>query len=351
MQLTINDLCKSFGSVRAVDHVSATIGQGELFYLLGPSGCGKTTLLRMIAGFIQPDSGSITLGDQDITNIPARTRDSAMVFQNFALWPHMTVRDNIAFGLKVRKVNREEREERVKAALEAVKLAGFEKRRPHELSGGQQQRVAFARALVVRPGILLLDEPLSGLDARLRIEMRSEIRRICTERQQTTVCVTHDQKEALAVADRIAIMSSGIVIQCGTPREIYQTPQSSEIASFLGECNIYDGTPSGKDGEISYFDTPVGRIGSTQPAPASSGTVKVAFRPENLIPMPEGQDAANRIEGKIVREVYQGDVIHYELAVGNGHLQMTAFPDGRHASDEKNLTCFVDPKYVNVMES
>lgn len=351
MRLTIDDICKSFGSVKAVDHVSLNIDEGELFYLLGPSGCGKTTLLRMIAGFIAPDQGRIMLGEKDITRIPARTRDSAMVFQNFALWPHMSVQDNIAFGLKVRKVDRGERERRVQEALNAVQLSGYGKRRPHELSGGQQQRVAFARALVVRPGILLLDEPLSSLDARLRVEMRSEIRRICTERRQTTVCVTHDQKEALAVADRIAIMASGIVIQCGTPREIYEHPRTSEIADFLGECNIFSGRADGRDGDLYYFDTPVGRLAARRTVDGNPDQVKIAFRPENVVPASASRDSANTLTGSVVREVYQGDATHYEVAVGRGQLQITALPDRRLAADQSEFTFCVDPIHVNVMES
>ncbi|MCD6348969.1 MAG: ABC transporter ATP-binding protein, partial [Candidatus Korarchaeota archaeon] len=216
------ELTKVFGDVVAVDHVSLEIKHGEFFTLLGPSGCGKTTFLRTIAGLEMADEGRIYFDDQDITDLPAHLRGTGMVFQNYALWPHMNVFDNIAYGLKIRKVPKSEIEKKVKEVLKLVKLEGLEKRTPHQLSGGQQQRVALARALVINPRVLLFDEPLSNLDAKLRIEMRAELKRIQRDLGITAIYVTHDQEEAMSISDRIAVMNRGRVMQVGTPKEIYR---------------------------------------------------------------------------------------------------------------------------------
>jgi iron(III) transport system ATP-binding protein len=235
---------------KAVDAIDLTVEPGQLFFLLGPSGCGKTTLLRMVAGFIEPTSGAIRFNGRDITKLPAGKRNTGMVFQSYALWPHMTVYDNVLFGLEIRKVGKQEAARRVEEALAAVRMEKFVARKPNQLSGGQQQRVALARALVVRPDVLLLDEPLSNLDARLRTEMRSEIRRICTESGITTLYVTHDQKEALSMADRIAVLSAGRVVQLGGPRELYSRPVSRFVAEFLGDATILPGEyRPGTDGQ------------------------------------------------------------------------------------------------------
>ncbi|MFT7487977.1 MAG: iron(III) transport system ATP-binding protein, partial [Candidatus Promineifilaceae bacterium] len=226
VSLNILNVSKTFGSTTAVNDVTINIEPGELFFLLGPSGCGKTTLLRSIAGFYVPEKGAITIGDTDVTRLPPHERDTGMVFQSYALWPHMTVSENVAFGLQMRKVSKEETAKRVAEALEMVKMTDRAKHKPNQLSGGQQQRVALARALIIQPRCLLLDEPLSNLDAKLRLEMRTEIRRICKDAGLTAVYVTHDQKEALSVADRLAVMSDGCLMQVGTPREVYVRPDS-----------------------------------------------------------------------------------------------------------------------------
>jgi len=245
-RIEIRDLAKHFGSgasaARAVDGISCTIEPGELFFLLGPSGCGKTTLLRMIAGFIDPTLGLIEFDGRDVTHMPPNKRNTGMVFQSYALWPHMTVEANVAFGLGVRKVPKPEQRQRVREALEAVRMDPYADRKPNQLSGGQQQRVALARALVIRPDVLLLDEPLSNLDAKLRIDLRSEIRRVCKQAGITTVYVTHDQKEALSMADRVAILDAGRVVQIGTPRDCYRRPVNRFVAEFLGETNFIDAT-------------------------------------------------------------------------------------------------------------
>src|SRR5580698_9880250 len=224
ISIRIQNLTKRFGPVTALHGLDLVIEPGELFFLLGPSGCGKTTLLRCMAGFYIPESGKILFGDEDVTRLAPHKRNTGMMFQSYALWPHMTVAENVAFGLEERKLPRAEIVTKVGEALESVHMGAYATRRPNQLSGGQQQRVALARALVIRPRCLLLDEPLSNLDAKLRLEMRSEIRRICKEFQLTTVYVTHDQKEALSVSDRMAVLESGRILQVGTPREVYCRP-------------------------------------------------------------------------------------------------------------------------------
>ncbi|AMQ18001.1 ABC transporter ATP-binding protein [Thermococcus peptonophilus] len=238
VDVRLENVVKEFDGVQAVKGINLHIKHGELFTLLGPSGCGKTTTLRMIAGLDYPTSGKIYFGDQEVTYLPSYERGAVLVFQNYALWPHMTVFDNVAYGLKLKKLPKEEIRKKVEWALELVKLKGFENRYPTQLSGGQQQRVAIARALVVEPKVLLLDEPLSNLDAKLRLEMRSEIRRIQRELGITVIYVTHDQEEAMAISDRIAVMNVGTVEQVGTPRDIYERPQSEFVASFMGKTNV-----------------------------------------------------------------------------------------------------------------
>jgi len=243
----LDNIVKTFGKVIAIDHVTLTINHGEFFSFLGPSGCGKTTTLRVIAGLEWCDSGRIFFDDQDVTDLPPYKRGTGMVFQNYALWPHMTVFDNIAYGLKIRKLPKDEIRRRVKEVLELVKLAGMEDRYPTQLSGGQQQRVALARALVVEPRVLLLDEPLSNLDAKLRIEMREEIKKIQKKLGITAIYVTHDQEEAMVISDRIAVLNQGKVMQVGTPQELYRRPRNLFVATFLGRYTIFRGKVSEVD--------------------------------------------------------------------------------------------------------
>ena len=238
--IELESVVKRYGGHNAVDGVSLSIAEGEFFSLLGPSGCGKTTTLRMIAGFVQPDEGRILLHGNDVTTVPPNKRPVNLVFQQYALFPHMTVYDNVAFGLSVKRVPRREHGDRVNEILRVVALEGYEKRRPRQLSGGQQQRVALARALVNRPAALLLDEPLGALDVKLRRHMQLELKRIQHELGTTFVYVTHDQEEALAMSDRIAVMNGGLVEQVGNPREIYETPASEFVADFVGTVNVLD---------------------------------------------------------------------------------------------------------------
>ena len=243
-QIQIQNLVKVFGNGKsaatAVDQLSLTIEPGELFFLLGPSGCGKTTLLRMIAGFIDPTAGTVAFNGKDVTHEAPNKRNTGMVFQSYALWPHMTVAQNVAFGLNVRKVPNPEKDQRVLDALAAVQMEEYADRKPTQLSGGQQQRVALARALVIKPDVLLLDEPLSNLDAKLRNDLRLQIRQICKDSGITTVYVTHDQKEALSMADRVALLRKGQIVQLGTPRELYRAPNTRFVAEFLGETNLIE---------------------------------------------------------------------------------------------------------------
>jgi ABC-type Fe3+/spermidine/putrescine transport system ATPase subunit len=236
--ITITDASRRFGSVQAVDHVDLTVEEGEFFTLLGPSGCGKTTLLRMIAGFCELDSGEIHFGDKRIDRLPAHVRDIGMVFQNYAVFPNLSVAGNVAYGLRARRVPAAEMAERVDEALALVQLSGFGERKPHQLSGGQLQRVAIARALVIRPQVLLFDEPLSNLDARLRVSMRGEIRALQKSLGITAIYVTHDQEEAMSVSDRIALMNAGRLEQVGLPVDIYRHPVSRFAAEFMGTTNL-----------------------------------------------------------------------------------------------------------------
>lgn len=311
---------KAFGETRALNGVTLEIRPGELFFLLGASGCGKSTLLRCIAGLETPTSGTIHFGTRDVTALAPHKREAAMVFQSYALWPHLTVAKNISFGLEERKVPKDEIKRRVDEALAMVKLEGFGDRSIDAMSGGQQQRVALARALVVRPKCLLLDEPLSNLDAQLRIEMRREIRRIVKEFGLTAIYVTHDQEEALAMADRMAILSRGVIEQLGTPEEVYRDPRTSYVAGFIGETNLCDGVIE-RDG--SGYTVRVGqtrlaaRITDSGWQPGEGQNGKVSMRPEALRIDPAGPIAAT-----VVEKVYLGQSIQYWVETGLGRLQL-----------------------------
>ncbi len=330
--ITINSLSKHYkaflggGLTKAVDAISLTIPAGHLFFLLGPSGCGKTTLLRMIAGFIEPTSGSIRFNDLDVTRTPPAKRNCGMVFQSYALWPHMTVLQNVEFGLKVRKIGKDERRTRAMDALASVRMDQYAQRKPNQLSGGQQQRVALARALVVRPSVLLLDEPLSNLDAKLRLEMRHEIRRICKETGITTVYVTHDQKEALSMADGVAVLDMGVIAQTGTPKGLYDRPGSRFVADFLGETNFIEGKIERVDDEKATVSTAAGTLTSTA---ASSGlatltpgqAVTCSIRPEAVTLPPAGapeMPGTQTLSGTLLESVYLGEMAQHLIDLGGG---------------------------------
>src|SRR5213080_3140638 len=296
----LDGVSKRFGKHPAVDDVTLEIGEGEFFSLLGPSGCGKTTTLRMVAGFELPDAGRIVLKGNDVTEVPANRRPVNMVFQQYALFPHMSVYDNVAFGLRVKRVSRAEHQGRVHEMLRVVSLEGFDRRRARQLSGGQQQRVALARALVNRPAALLLDEPLGALDVKLRKQMQLELKRIQHELGTTFVYVTHDQEEALAMSDRIAVMNGGRVEQTGSPSEIYEHPRTAFVADFIGSLNALDLTIDELVGGYA-----VARLGEGERVVVQVGegrrageTVRVAVRPERVQigPAPDG---GSRLEGTI----------------------------------------------------
>ncbi|MBK9991818.1 MAG: ABC transporter ATP-binding protein [Verrucomicrobia bacterium] len=316
ISIRIEQLTKKFGTTVALQKLDLTIEQGELFFLLGPSGCGKTTLLRSIAGFYIPEEGKIFFGDDDVTRLAPHKRNTGMMFQSYALWPHMSVAENVAFGLEERKVPRAEIKVRVAEALASVRMEEYAERKPNQLSGGQQQRVALARALVIRPRCLLLDEPLSNLDAKLRLEMRAEIRRVCKEFNLTTVYVTHDQKEALSISDRMAILEGGKILQVGSPREVYRRPTHKTVANFIGETDFINGTLLGLEGERATVETPIGRfsglLGDPAARPAIGSVVTLSIRPEcwKLGRQTGGQ---NSIAGRIGEAVYLGEVAQYDF--------------------------------------
>ena len=265
MQITVRELSKRFGAVLAVDGVTLEIADGELFTLLGPSGCGKTTLLRLIAGFHRPDAGRIRFGERDVTDLPPYARNIGMVFQNYALWPHMTVFQNVAYGLRIRRVRGSALAAQVDEGLRKVNLSGLGARYPGQLSGGQQQRVALARALVLSPDILLLDEPLSNLDAKIRVQVRAEIRKLQQALGITTVYVTHDQEEALSLSDRVAVMRDGRVLQLGPPRELYERPRTRFVADFVGTNNLVPGRVVEAAGDAVVVETGLGRLRARLP--------------------------------------------------------------------------------------
>lgn len=317
MKISIRQLHKQFSGVTALADVNLEIADGELFFLLGPSGCGKTTLLRCLAGFEKPSSGTILLGDEEVTDKPAHLRNTAMVFQGYALWPHLTVFENVAFGLEMKKIPREECKAAVHRALQRVQIEDLADRKPNALSGGQQQRVALARTLAVEPGCLLLDEPLANLDAKLRRDMRLEIRRLCKESSLTGIYVTHDRQEALSMADRIAVMQNGRVCQVGTPVEIYRQPVSRFVAGFIGESNFIPGKIEALEKTSVLINTPVGRFKGTQyPSSLKIGdTVTLSLRPEVF---QSGNSSENSLSVTLQHIDYFGELASMISRCNNG---------------------------------
>jgi iron(III) transport system ATP-binding protein len=311
--LEVEGLTRRFDSADApaVRNVSLSVGRDEVLALLGPSGCGKTTTLRMIAGFEQPDAGSIRLRGRDITHLPPEQRGIGFVFQDYALFPHLTVLDNVRFGL--RGMTRSQAKARAAEMLALVGLEAFARRRPHELSGGQQQRVALARTLAVAPPLVLLDEPFSNLDAAMRVETRQEVRRLLRKTGSAAILVTHDQEEALALADRIAVMDGGRVTQIGTPDDIYRNPATVFVASFIGRSNIVTGTANGMDAETSFGRLPLSR--------AANGSVSLAVRPEQIMLEPDPAGSAS-----VVGREYRGHDQLYWVQEGERCLLVISGP-------------------------
>lgn len=353
----IESVSKSYGTAKVVRDLTVTIVAGELFFLLGPSGCGKTTLLRCIAGFCEPDSGRIMIGDRDVTFMPPHERDTGMVFQSYALWPHLTIRENVAFGLEMRKVSKHAIRERTDEALSLVRMAARAEAKPNELSGGQQQRVALARALVIRPSCLLLDEPLSNLDAQLRLEMRADIRRICKESGLTAIYVTHDQKEALAIADRLAVMNAGRIEQVGAPREVYSRPATRFVAGFIGEGNFIAGRVEQCDPKVVHVRTVIGVVVARAPADSVPvGTdVTLCIRPEavRLGEPPAGM--AKGWAGTIHETVYLGETAQHRVSVvglGGQPIDFKAFElNPRFVVEDHGqaTTVWFDPSDISVI--
>ncbi len=329
--IEFRDVTKRYGALVANDRLSLSIRRGELMTLLGPSGCGKTTALRCLTGYVQPDEGRIFLDGKDVTDVPTHQRELGMVFQNFALFPHMTVRDNVTFPLMIRNLPKPERERLVLDALRLVRLEGYAGHYPRQLSGGQQQRVGLARALVYHPKVLLLDEPLSNLDAKLREEMRFEIKEVVTRLGITAMYVTHDQGEALALSDRVAIMNRGRLQQLGTPEEIYESPNSRFVAEFIGLSNFLDGSVDTVRGETMTVATS-GLAIETRALPGAAAGQKVLlfFRPNEIELLPaDGESGSNTFPAKVEKTTYLGDTMDYRLVIGDG-ADLRLQTDARH---------------------
>ncbi len=364
VKILLEAVTKKFDEVTALDRVSLEIADGEMFFLLGPSGCGKTTLLRLIAGFCRPDAGAVFFDGARVDDLPPHRRQAAMVFQNYALWPHMTVAGNIAFGLTVpgRNPPRDERNRRVQAIMEAMQLGALAGRRPAQLSGGQQQRVALARALVVEPDCLLLDEPLSNLDAKLRQEMRVEIRRLIKQSGMTAVYVTHDQQEALSMADRCAILQEGRIAQIGRPEELYEHPRSPFVADFVGGANLIPGMIAGQTSGGILQVTADGRplaVWHGRPAardmlftPGQAATV--CARPERIRLLPPAPHAgggrANLFRATVKETLYFGNAVEYWLALSaGGSLRADAPADAEPFSAGAAVDISVEPEDVMIL--
>jgi spermidine/putrescine transport system ATP-binding protein len=328
-EVQLVDLVKRFGEFTAVDGINVKVAPGEFFSLLGPSGCGKTTTLRMIAGFERPTEGQVVLDGVDVVTTPPHKRNVNTVFQNYALFPHLNVERNVAFGLMYQQVAKAEAAERVGRALELVRLEGYQKRRPNQLSGGQQQRVALARALILNPSVLLLDEPLGALDAKLRKALQIELKAIQEEVGITFVYVTHDQEEALTMSDRLAVMSNGRVEQIGPPEEVYEEPSTAYVADFLGVSNLMDATAHGstQDGcrvRLGEFD-----LVAAKGEPDAVGDVKISIRPERVDLQPSGATGPNRIPGMVERIVYVGSMMQVIVNLAPGEkLQVLVQNEG-----------------------
>ena len=358
--VTLIDLTKRFksldgsGEVLAVDDVNLEVNTGELVTILGPSGCGKTTTLRMIAGFEYPTSGSILIGDKDVAKIPPNKRGLSMVFQSYALFPHLTIYENVAYGLRVQKLPAKEIRERTERALDLMQLTTMAKRYPSQVSGGQQQRIALARAIVIEPSVLLFDEPLSNLDAKLREYMRDELRKLQKRLGITSLYVTHDQSEAMAISDRVVIMKEGRIQQVGTPREIYAFPQSRFVANFMGKANFLEVEVLGTEGESARIDIGgktliVPRAGRVRP---NSGSALLVVRPEalRLISLANVENEIP-LKGCVDRFTYFGNIARYEVATENGPLLIESYnPEASSIFEEgDNVGVLIDFESVRLL--
>jgi len=352
-EIRLEGVSKYFGRFKALDRVSFTVNPGEFFTLLGPSGCGKTTTLRVIAGFEIPEEGRVYIDGVDVTFKKPYERNTAMVFQNYALWPHMTVFDNVAYGLKVRGYSRDEIRRRVNWALDLLGLKGLENRYPLQLSGGQQQRVALARAIVVEPKVLLLDEPLSNLDARLRIRVREEIVLLQRKLRITAIYVTHDQEEAMSISDRIAVMDRGRIVQIGTPWEVYSNPANLFVATFMGRSNVLDGIIAGREADGLYIVDINGLklYGTSRESLREGDKVKVVIRNEDAEPLEGDRVQPNVIEGKVVRSSLIGFAIQVKLLLSNGETISVYLRNKTAVNEGERMRVYISPEDVKIYRS
>lgn len=354
--LKLEHIVKRYGKQHAVDSLDLEVHDGELLTLLGPSGCGKTTTLRAISGFVTLDSGHIYIGDREITTIPPERRGIGLVFQNYALWPHMTVFQNLAFGLQLKKLPKEVVRQRVEKGLSIVKLDGYEQRYPRQLSGGQQQRVALGRALVLEPDILLLDEPLSNLDALLREQMRFEIAQIHRQLGITTIYVTHDQTEAMVMSDRIAVLDSGRIVQLGSPADIYSAPSNRFVAGFMGTTSFIHATVENATGDLVTVKTDRGlRISGRGAGLVVGQPAEIAVRPENIefrgeSDLSKTEGSSNLFSARVVRATYVGELIDYQLEIG-GSLVRAKGKVTEHFSEGSEAVVHLDPLRLAVLPS
>lgn len=343
--LKLEHISKSFGDVLAVNDIDIGIKEGELISFIGPSGCGKTTLLRIVGGFETQSSGSVILDGVVIDGQPPEKRVTSMVFQNYALFPHMTVFQNVAYGLDQKKVPKAEKEEAVKAALEQVSLSGYESRRPRELSGGEQQRVAIARCLVIKPKVLLLDEPLSNLDANLRLTMREEIRRLKEELKLTIIFVTHDQDEAMSISDRILVLNKGVRQQLDLPENVYRYPANKFVARFVGQSNIFEGDLVKENGTMRFVSEAFNFEVDETLTPAKGVTASV--RPEGIKINP---DSPNK--GTVEKISYSGNIVSYYIRLGQQEIKVDAFNVDFKSTLERGSTIGIEiPRDLHLLES
>ncbi len=348
ISVVLKNVAKHFGKVKVLDQLNITFKAGMLTTLLGPSGCGKTTLLRLVSGLEPPTAGEILFGDEDVTKLSATHRDVGMVFQSYALFPHMSVEKNVGYGLNIIKVEPKRLREMVNEALATVNLEGYQKRYPDELSGGQQQRVAVARALVLKPKVLLFDEPLSNIDSKLRRSMRDDIRRLQQKTGITSIYVTHDQAEALSVSDEVVVMREGDIEQQGPPKDLYRRPSSAFVANFIGESNVVSAQLE-KDGESfriklgeAIIDLPENRI------TARPGDIKLSLRPE-MFRLKEAGDPATEVAGEIVQSAYMGPVIEYNIKTAMGEIFTTATATGREFKPGDRVFLHLHPEELIIL--
>ncbi|MBI2603108.1 MAG: ABC transporter ATP-binding protein [Deltaproteobacteria bacterium] len=354
MKVEFQNIYKRYGNVTAVNNLNLTIASGSFHFLLGPSGCGKTTTLRLLAGLEKVSDGRILFNGKDVTSLPSSERGIGMVFQNYALWPHMTARQNIEYGLKLRKLSTKDLRERTNEALSITHLSSYEHRLPGQLSGGQQQRVALARALAIRPNVLLLDEPLSNLDAKLRMEMRDNISRIHRETGITTFYVTHDQKEALSMGTHVTVMRNGVSIQTGTPRELYCDPHSTFLAGFIGETNVISGSLKREEGEMYVIETALGDLlaAKTSSSYKVGETIQVSVRPASIQVMEKEEIASgdNVFKLPLSYDTYLGEIEQLIFSYDSHQKLKANLYNSKHEWQlGETITIVIDPADVKVL--